>query len=139
MVHLSCAVNENYAAALLSHKIIIVCQRDSWEDHYRLMEALAGGALVMTDPMHPLPAGIEDGKQLVVYESIAALKDKIKYYLEHEEERLEIAQSGHDVAMSRHRSWHRMEELVFGDWSAPHGGAVFRAENLSNDIETQIS
>ncbi len=132
------AVNENYAAALLSHKIIIVCQRDGWEDHYRLMEALAGGALVMTDPMHPLPAGIEDGKQVVVYESIAALKDKIKYFLEHEEERQEIAQSGHDVAMSRHRSWHRMEELVFGDWSAPHGGAIFQAGNLSNDVETQI-
>jgi hypothetical protein len=40
-----------YTKALLRTKIVVVAQRDSWEDHYRLMEALIGGALVLTDPM----------------------------------------------------------------------------------------
>ena len=52
---------ELYVATMLQYKIVVVCQRDLWEGHYRLMEALAGGAMVMTDPMHPLPFRIEDG------------------------------------------------------------------------------
>ena len=35
-----------YANALLEHKIVVVSQRDFWEDHLRLMEGLMSGALV---------------------------------------------------------------------------------------------
>jgi len=114
-------VQKDYAKALLQYKIIVVSQRDGWEDHYRLMEGLAGGAMVMTDPMTPLPYHIEDKKQVIVYESIAELKELIHYYLENEEERLKIASSGHEVAMRDHRSWTWMERLIFGDWMTEHG------------------
>ena len=115
------SVDDVYAEKLLEYKIIVVCQRDSWEDHYRLMEALAGGAMVMTDPMHPLPYQIEDGKQVIVYRSLAELKRLIIYYLENKEERLAIARSGHENAIKYHQSHTWMERLIFGDWKKEHG------------------
>jgi hypothetical protein len=78
------------------------------------MEALAGGAMVMTDPMHPLPYHIEEGKQVVVYRSISELQKLVKYYLEHEKKRLKIARAGYKVAMRDHRSWNVMERFMFG-------------------------
>jgi len=36
---------------LLRSKIVVTAQKDRWEDHYRLMEALFFGALVFMDPM----------------------------------------------------------------------------------------
>jgi len=126
-------MDKAYAMALLEHKIVVVCQRNYWEDHYRLMEALTGGTLVMTDPMHPLPTGMEHTKQLIVYESLWELKHFLKYYLEHEEERLKIAKSGYEVAMKRHRSWHLMERLVFGDWDEPYTELSSLQDTLEKD------
>lgn len=90
-------------------------QRDNWEDHYRLFEALTSGALVMTDRMLSLPAGLQDGVSIIEYASVNDLKAKINFYLYHTEERLAIAARGKRIAMERHRSWHRMEEVIFGD------------------------
>ena len=113
-------VDDAYVHALLEHKIVVVAQRDRWEGHYRLMEALAGGALVMTDPMHPLPYLLENGVNVIVYSSLKELKEKILYYVRHEKERLEIAVRGHNVAMNHHRSWHVMERIVLGNWTTEH-------------------
>ena len=65
---------ELYVATMLQYKIVVVCQRDLWEGHYRVMEALAGGAMVMKDPIHPLPFRIEDSTEVIVYRSLAELK-----------------------------------------------------------------
>jgi len=110
-------IHDSYPIGLLHYKIVVVAQRDFHEGHFRLMEALIGGALVMTDPMHPLPYMLEDGKSVVVYTSLEDLKAKIRYFLEHEEERLAIAGRGFEVASTHHRTWHFMERLVFGRWS----------------------
>ncbi|KAL7546712.1 hypothetical protein ACHAWF_010039 [Thalassiosira exigua] len=113
-------VGDTYARALLQHKIVVVAQRDEWEGHYRLMEALSGGALVMADPMHPFPYLIEDGVNIVVYTSLAELKEKMLHYVHNETERLKIATQGHHDAMNYHRSWHVMERIVFGNWTSEH-------------------
>jgi len=63
------------------------------------MEALVGGAMVMTDPMHPLPFQIEDGTEVIVYRSLAELKKLAKYFLDDEEEMMAIARSGYDATM----------------------------------------
>jgi len=104
-----------YAEALLESKIVVVSQRDEWDDHYRLMEGLIAGAMIMTDPMQPLPYRLEDRKHVVVYRSITELKNLIKYYLENDNERLEIAKAGYNVAMRDHRSWTWLERIIFDD------------------------
>ena len=109
-------VQFKYTWELLHCKIVVITQRDEWEDHYRLMESLASGSLVLTDRMIALPAGLVDRVNIVVYESPKVLKELIKYYLkpENEKERRSIAYQGYRLVMGRHRCWHRIEELLFG-------------------------
>jgi hypothetical protein len=103
-----------YVSAMLDTKIVVTAQRDKWEDHYRLYEALASGAMVMTDQMLSLPAGLRNGTNIIEFSSADEFVRLARYYLEHDNERQAIAQQGRYVAMSRHRSWHRMEEIILG-------------------------
>ena len=114
-------VFESYVQSLLTTKIVVVAQRDIWEDHYRLFEAFVGGAMVMTDPMLSLPAGLVDGENIVVYHSRNELRELLLHYLhpEQDQARLAIARKGYEVAMGRHRSYHRMEEVFFGRYLSP--------------------
>lgn len=107
-------VKSAYVEAMLEAKIIIATQRDAWEDHYRLMEALVSGAMVMTDRMLSLPHGLENGTSVIEFDSAEDLRTKILYYSSHPEERLEIARKGREIAMTQHRTWHRIEEVIFG-------------------------
>lgn len=107
-------VHMEYPRRLLQSKIVVVAQKDVWEDHYRLMEALVSGAMVLSDVMLTLPQGLEDGKSLRFYHNQSHLCDLVDYYLQHDSGRVRIAREGRQVAMRRHRSWHRMEEVVFG-------------------------
>jgi Glycosyl transferases group 1 len=108
------SVASAYLDAMLSTKIMVVTQRDGWEDHYRLFEALVSGAMVMTDRMLSLPSGLHNGTSLVEFGSLRELMSLLDYYLIHQDERLQIAATGRREAMLRHRSWHRIEEVIFG-------------------------
>lgn len=108
-------VKSAYIEAMLGTKIMVVTQRDAWEDHYRLFEALVSGAMVMTDWMLALPKGLEHGQSIVMFNSIDDLREKIFYYLKNRNERLSIAREGRRISMDRHRAWHRIEEVIFGD------------------------
>jgi hypothetical protein len=104
----------SFIQAMLDTKIIVVTQRDKWEDQYRLYEALLSGAMVMTDSMLTLPEGLQSNVSIVEFDSAVDLHNKARYYLEHREERIAIAKRGRAVVLSRHRSWHRMEEIILG-------------------------
>jgi SAM-dependent methyltransferase len=108
-------VEDEYIERLLDTKIVALAQRDFWEDHYRLLEAVVSGACVLHDFMFGLPAGLEDGKSIVLYRSAEEFEEKLLYYLQHDEERMEIGRRGREIAMAKHRSWHRMEEIIFGE------------------------
>mmetsp|Transcript_23461 Transcript_23461/g.55590 ORF Transcript_23461/g.55590 Transcript_23461/m.55590 type:complete len:748 (+) Transcript_23461:220-2463(+) len=110
------SVQSRYLEVLLSSKIVVVAQRDEWEDHYRLFEAIVGGALVMTDFMWSLPPGYQDGVNIIVYNDLDELRRKILYYVDpkHEQKRISIAHAGWKLAMEHHRSYHWMERLFFG-------------------------
>jgi len=116
-------VQAAYIETMLESKIVVVSQRDEWEDHYRLFEALVSGAMVMTDKMLALPQGLENGMSVVEYQSAHDLCYQLLYYMQHSEERLEIARRGREVAMRQHRAWHRMEEIVFGKILSDCSGA----------------
>ncbi len=109
-------IQAEYIEKIGQCKIIVIAQRDEWEDHYRLMESLASGALVMTDSMVALPDGLQDKVNIVVYDNPKMLKELIRYYLDptQKDERKKIASKGYKLAMGRHRCWHRLEELLFG-------------------------
>jgi len=109
-------LSSNYTDALLSVKIVVVAQRDAWEDHYRLFEAIIGGALVFTDPMISLPYGLVHKENIIVYKSLDELKELLGYYLHPARagERLSIARRGYELATTQYRTYHWMEYLFFG-------------------------
>ena len=55
-----------------------------------------------------------NGTNIIIYKSLDHLQKLVLHYLEHTEERLDIAWKGWELAMSRHRTYHWMEELIFG-------------------------
>mmetsp|Transcript_21738 Transcript_21738/g.64007 ORF Transcript_21738/g.64007 Transcript_21738/m.64007 type:complete len:512 (-) Transcript_21738:69-1604(-) len=114
-------VTDVVASEMLQYKILVLAQKDHYEDNYRLMDALLSGNLVMTDPMHPLPLGLRDGESIVVYHSMSDLKQKIIQYLSHDEERQHIGRRGREVALKYHnpKSW--VERIIFGNWSSIMG------------------
>lgn len=73
--------------------------------NFRVFETLACGAMLITDKIHN--NGMEelfvDGKHLVTFETKEELVEKIRYYLEHEDERKAIARSGQDRVNSLFR------------------------------------
>lgn len=109
-------VSQEYALSLLQHEIVVVAQKDNWEDHYRLLEALVSGALVFTDFMWTLPEGLKDKHNIVVYRNVSDLVQQLEYYLWGVPlvQRRQMAVRGRRVAMDRHRSWHVMERALLG-------------------------
>lgn len=108
------SVDPLYPRAMMSSKIVIVTQKDDWEDHYRLFEAMVCGSLVIADRMVAPPKGLIHQETIIWFDNLDQLTSLVEFYLQHEEERVKIAQSGWNLAMTHHRSWHRLEEVLYG-------------------------
>jgi spore maturation protein CgeB len=93
---------------------VVVTQRDDWEDHYRLFESMSCGALILHDVMIAPPKGLVHGQSIIFFKSLMDLQEQALYYLKHDQKRLAVARRGWEWSMRRHRSWHRIEELIFG-------------------------
>ena len=80
----------------------------------RLFQAMAaGGALLLQqhfDGMEDL-LGLEHGKHLIVWKDYDDLREKIAYYLEHEDERAKIARAGQHEILKKHSFHARLREL----------------------------
>lgn len=91
-----------------------VSRDDHLEDaNLRCFEVMGGGALLMT----PIPSelsemGLVEGEHFVGYTSPADLSEKVKYYLDHEGEREEIARLGRKVTLNRFTYDRWAERLV---------------------------
>ena len=53
----------------------------------------------------------EEDKELVAYKSIEELREKARYYINHEEQRKKIAEAGYQRAVSEHTYEHRLNRL----------------------------
>jgi len=60
----------------------------------RIFEVLAAGGFLLTDHYEEIAELFEIGKEIETYSSASELKEKVTYYLNHEEERLKIAAAG---------------------------------------------
>jgi spore maturation protein CgeB len=84
----------------------------------RTFEIPACGGFQLVDERSELKDLFRAGEEIITFENVADLREKINYYLEHEEERESIARKGHKRALSEHTMEHRMTELlihIFGD------------------------
>lgn len=78
----------------------------------RTFEGMSTKSLMLTSYNDEVASVFEDGKHLVLYKSIDEAIEKARYYIEHEEERLKIAQAGFDEVRSKHTFVHRAKQVL---------------------------
>jgi spore maturation protein CgeB len=78
----------------------------------RTFELASCGAFQLVDERRLLPDLFEPGKELVTFNSLSDLKDKIHYYQDRPEERREIAQNGRVRALRDHSYDRRLQQML---------------------------
>lgn len=78
----------------------------------RIFDILGCGGFLMTNFQEELPEYFEIGVDLEAYSSLEELIDKCAYYLEHEDERKQIAQNGYRKVCEQHRYIHRIKKML---------------------------
>ena len=78
-----------------------ICTADGASD--RVYKILAAKGFLLTDDWEGREEAFTDGKDLVIYENINDLNEKITYYLENPEEAVKIAESGYDCVQKYSR------------------------------------
>jgi len=85
---------------------------EGFANNMRLYEATGVGTLLVTDEGKNLPDLFDPGREVVTYSDADDLVEKIRYYLEHEEERAAIARAGQERTLRDHTYAVRMRELA---------------------------
>ena len=105
-------VGKKYAETLALTKIFIFSSGGSKLAVKKYYEGMASGACVLADtPMCAEELHFEPGVNFVEINK-KNWKDKLKYYLKHDEEREEIARRGYETAMKYHTNDVRARQLV---------------------------
>ncbi|PID28683.1 MAG: hypothetical protein CSB55_03905 [Candidatus Cloacimonadota bacterium] len=95
----------------------------------RLFEIAACGGFQLTDNRSLLAEIFEPGKEIITFDSVADLKEKIRYYLEHEKERQSIADKARKKVLTSHTYKLRIKEIIYKiSAESPEFGAKIIAE-----------
>lgn len=78
----------------------------------RVFDILVCGGFCLTNYQKEIADFFEDGKEIVMYSSMEDLLMKAEYYLEHEEERKEIARAGYEKVCAYFGISMRIQELI---------------------------
>ena len=78
----------------------------------KLFEILGCGAFQLVDRKKAITDMFADGKDLVTFTDLPDMRNKIKYYLEHDKERKMIAANGRKEVLAKHTFEHRMREML---------------------------
>ena len=94
---------------------IVINQTISGDLNFRVFEALSAGALLITPRIgNGLTDLFKEGSELVTYREgdVAEAAEKIRYYLEHDAEREQIAAAGRTRVLANHTAATRAGELA---------------------------
>ena len=80
--------------------------------NYRTFETTGCGTFLITNYTPGLEKLFDIGKEIVVYNDLNDLDNKVKYYLENEEEREKIANAGYERSKTDHTYYERAKTLV---------------------------
>lgn len=78
----------------------------------RVLDILACEGFCLTNYQEEIATYFEDGIDLVMYSDFEDMYDKIRYYLEHEDERKAIARAGYEKVRSQFDYIHGVEKIV---------------------------
>jgi len=98
----------NSPIALTKH----ISAAGKYANNMSLYEATGVGTLLITDAKENLNDLFNVGKEVVAYHNARECVELVKYFLDHENERLAIAESGQRRTLQEHSYENRMRELV---------------------------
>lgn len=78
----------------------------------RAMDIMGCGGFLLTDYQEDFLEFFEPGVDYVYYLNEEDLCEKVKYYLEHEEERKQIARNGYEKVKAGHTYYHRVRSIL---------------------------
>lgn len=78
----------------------------------RIWDVLGSGGFLMTDYQDELPDYFEPGRHLAAYESPEEACELARFYLEHEDIRLEIARNGYELVREKHTVLNRVAGML---------------------------
>lgn len=78
----------------------------------RIWDILGCGGFLLTNYQAEIPDYFEIGRDLETYESMEELEEKIRYYLSHDEERVEIAINGYEKVAKYHTYEIRLAQMI---------------------------
>lgn len=106
--------NDKVGQAYHDAKILL---NDHWDDmkeygviSNRIFDALAVGAFVISDHMPEIDSTFDGA--VVTYHDAEDLKEKVDYYLEHDEEREKLAQKGKKIVLAGHTFSARCRHII---------------------------
>lgn len=82
-----------------------------------IFNILACQRFLITNFQSEIPEHFEEGIDLVTYDSISDLTEKIDYYLSHEEKRLEIAKNGYEKVKNQYTYIHCLNRIFRIAWN----------------------
>ena len=104
-------IGDDMVNSINSYKIHFNCNISN-DINYRTFETTGCGTFLLTNYTPGLEKLFDIGKEIVVYESIVDMDNKVKYYLDNAEERNEIAKAGHERAKKDHTYYERAKKLI---------------------------
>ena len=113
--HQGFALGRDYRLALGGAKIAICLVRRANRDGHcmRTFEIPACGAFMLAERTEEHLELFAEGREAAYFGSPEELVDKVRYYLQHEEERQRIAEAGHRRVMrGKHTYQNRLEEIL---------------------------
>jgi spore maturation protein CgeB len=78
----------------------------------RTFELAATGAFQLVDSRSLLPEVFTPGKEIVTFDTVAELREKMEYYRAHPAERRAIADAGRERALREHTYGHRLRDML---------------------------
>ena len=79
----------------------------------RTLEIPGFGGFLLTQRSEEQAADLyTEGREIACFHDVDELKEKIRYYLDHEDERVAIAAAGHERAQNEHQAIHRLRRVV---------------------------
>lgn len=78
----------------------------------RVWDVLGAGGFLLTNYQAEIPYYFKEGEDLVCFDGVEDLVEKTAYYLDHEEERAQIARNGRKKVEQYHSYYHRIEQIL---------------------------
>lgn len=78
----------------------------------RIFDLMGAGGFVISNYQAEIPEHFIPDEDIVLYDSIPDLLDKIDYYLKHDDERRQIAKNGHDKVKEFHSYDVKLKEML---------------------------